>query len=163
MSQNKTPILSDAELSQIPAHLRERVTKAVTVFEMSTETVEQFKGKVVCTGLRPTPTGGTMKTCHHNDPKGEVRGWVEDWRAADKRVKELEAQLATEGWRPISEAPKDTTPVDLWVPGFKQRLVNMRRRQLSKDNVFYEAIEAGYTCVRDATHFRLVPGAPAVA
>jgi hypothetical protein len=159
----KTESLTNYELSQIPSHLRDRVSKVFAAQGTSQRLLEHFQGNVVCTGLRPTPTGGVMKTCHHNDPKGVVRGWVEDWRAENKRVKELEMQLASAGWRPIAEAPQDTTPVDLWAPKYNQRLCNMRRVQLKKDNVFYEAIESGYMCVRDATHFIIVPQPPEMA
>lgn len=163
MSQDKSEPLSDWELRQLPAHLRRKVESLVSAHETSQRLLADYHGKVICTGLRPTPTGGVMKSCYHNDPKGEIWGWVQDWRAENKRVKELEAQLASLGWRPIAEAPKDATPVDLWAPDFKGRMCNMRRVQLKMDNVFYEPIESGYTCVRDATHFMLVPQAPAMA
>jgi hypothetical protein len=61
-------------------------------------------------------------------------------------------------WRPIETAPKDGTPVDLWRG--KDRLTNMRRVDLGKGNVFYEPIEFGYSCVRTATHWMLVPAPP---
>ncbi len=61
-------------------------------------------------------------------------------------------------WRPIETAPKDSTPVDLYRSG--ERLTNMRRVALSKDNVFYEPIHSGPTCVRDASHWMPIPGPP---
>lgn len=64
------------------------------------------------------------------------------------------------GWRPIETAPKDGTPVDLWRGEWKERAVNMRRVELRHDNVFYEAIESGPTCVRDATHWMPLPAPP---
>lgn len=160
MFTTKAEPLTNSELQEIPRRLRDRVKAA---FDASRELLEHYHGKVICTGLRPGPTGGVMKSCHHRDPNGEIRAWVLDWRAENNRVKELEAQLASLGWRPIAEAPKDATPVDLWAPDFKGRMCNMRRVQLKKDNVFYEPIESGYTCVRDATHFMLVPQPPTVA
>lgn len=70
----------------------------------------------------------------------------------------------TVGWMPIETAPKDETPVDLWVPNRRDgRLVNMRRVQLGKHNVFYQAIEVGPSCVRDATHWMPIPNGPDIA
>lgn len=68
-------------------------------------------------------------------------------------------QLLLEGWLPIDQAPKDATPVDLWIPDrYISRVTNMRRVDLGKGNVFYEPNESGPSCVRDATHFRLIVG-----
>lgn len=64
-------------------------------------------------------------------------------------------------WRPIEEAPKDGAPVDLWSPEHGGRLTNYRFVWLTKDNQFFEPIEGGYTCVRDATHFMPLPAPPA--
>lgn len=61
------------------------------------------------------------------------------------------------GWRPISEAPKDRTVIDIWRPSFGgERCPDMLRVDLGNGNVFYEPLLAGLTCVRDATHFMIV-------
>jgi len=74
---------------------------------------------------------------------------------ASARIKE-----ANSGWRPIETAPKDETPIDLWRSEWDERAVNMRRVELFADNVFYEAIESGPSCVRDATHWMPLPAPP---
>lgn len=74
------------------------------------------------------------------------------------------ALRAAPEWQPIEMAPKDDTPVDLWRPVCGgERLANMRRIELSPGNVFYTAIESGYTCVRDATHWMPLPSPPLAA
>ena len=76
----------------------------------------------------------------------------EAWQAALRAAPE---------WQPIETAPKDDTPVDLWRPSCGgERLANMRRIELSPGNVFYAAIESGYNCVRDATHWMPQPSPP---
>ena len=74
---------------------------------------------------------------------------------ASARIKE-----ANSGWRPIKTAPKDATPIDLWRSQWNERAVNMRRVELSAENVFYEAVESGPSCVRDATHWMPIPTPP---
>ena len=65
------------------------------------------------------------------------------------------------GWQPISTAPKNGTPVDLWRPSYGgERIPNMRREDLGNGNVFYSPVLSGPACVRDATHWMPVPGAP---
>lgn len=69
-------------------------------------------------------------------------------------------------WKTIDSAPKDSTPIDLWIPGFGgdhwggERLSNMRRVDLGKGNVFYEPIKSGPCCVRNATHWSPLPFPP---
>ena len=64
-------------------------------------------------------------------------------------------------WQPISTAPKDGTPVDLWHPLWGgQRIPNMKREDLGNGNVFYSPVAGGPCCVRDATHWMPIPGAP---
>lgn len=61
------------------------------------------------------------------------------------------------GWRPIAEAPKDDTVVDIWRPSWGgERCPDMRRVDLGGGNVFYAPVLAGPACVRDATHFMIV-------
>ena len=74
---------------------------------------------------------------------------------ASARIRE-----ANSGWRPIETAPKDETPVDLWRSQWNERAVNMRRVELSPENVFYEAVKSGPSCVRDATHWMPLPAPP---
>lgn len=62
-----------------------------------------------------------------------------------------------DGWQDIALAPQDWTIVDLWAG---ERIVNMRRVDLGGGNVFYEPVESGPSCVRDATHFRYPPAPP---
>ena len=64
-------------------------------------------------------------------------------------------------WMPIETAPKDGTPIDIWIPSIGgQRLTNMRRVELSKNNVFYDPVESGLCAVRDATHWMPLPPPP---
>lgn len=63
-------------------------------------------------------------------------------------------------WQPIETAPKDGSVVDLWRDGV--RLTNMRRVDLGGGDTFHEAIAEGYSCVRDASHWMLVPTAPTI-
>lgn len=63
-------------------------------------------------------------------------------------------------WQPIKTAPIDKTPVDLWRDD--KRLTNMRHVDLGDGNTFHEAIAEGYSCVRDASHWMLVPTAPTI-
>lgn len=65
-------------------------------------------------------------------------------------------------WLPISTAPQDDTPVDLWRGEWQERATNMRRVDLGNGNVFYEPMPrtSGPCVVRDATHWMPIPGAP---
>ena len=63
-------------------------------------------------------------------------------------------------WRPIETAPKDSTPVDLWVPDRKERLANYVRMERSPTNVFYVPVYAGTCFVRNASHWMPIPSAP---
>lgn len=58
----------------------------------------------------------------------------------------------------MESAPRDATPVDLWRNG--ERLTNYRRVKLAPDNVFYEPVESGYSCVRDAEYWQPLPPPP---
>ena len=62
------------------------------------------------------------------------------------------------GWQPIAMAPKDSTPVDLWADG--ERHANMYRVDLGKGNVFYDPVDCGTCCVRNASHWMFPPAAP---
>lgn len=63
-------------------------------------------------------------------------------------------------WRPIETAPKDQTPVDLWVPVREERLANYVRVERSPTNVFYDPVYAGTCCVRNASHWMPIPSRP---
>ena len=78
-----------------------------------------------------------------------IEGWDELFDAAP---------AAANGWRTMESAPRDATPVDLWRHG--ERLTNYRRVKLAPDNVFYEPVESGYSCVRDAEYWRPLPEPP---
>ena len=60
-------------------------------------------------------------------------------------------------WKPIETAPYDEL-LDLWRDG--ERITNAKKVKLSEGNVFFEQVPFGYTCIRDATHWRLVPDGP---
>lgn len=61
-------------------------------------------------------------------------------------------------WKPISTAPTDNTPVDLWCQG--ERLCNYRRLEMGVGNVFWEPIDSGPSHVRDASHWMELPLSP---
>lgn len=64
-------------------------------------------------------------------------------------------------WMPIDTAPKDGTPIDIWIPRFGgMRLTNMRFVRLSRNNCFFDPVESGPCCVRDATHWMPLPEPP---
>lgn len=66
--------------------------------------------------------------------------------------------MSNNPWLPITTAPQNDTPVDLWRDG--ERLTNMRRVMRSPDNIYYEPVVSGYCCVRDATHWMPIPLPP---
>lgn len=59
--------------------------------------------------------------------------------------------METNTWHPIETVPVNSNGVDLLRNG--ERLVGMRYVDLGGGNTFFEAIRAGYCCVRDATHW----------
>ena len=63
-------------------------------------------------------------------------------------------------WLGIETAPKDGTVVDIFRGDWKERCTNMRRVYLGNENVFYEPVESGPCCVRDATHWMPIPVDP---
>lgn len=74
----------------------------------------------------------------------------------------MHALTQTGGWQPICEAPLDETPVDIWRPSWGgERCVNMKRVDMGGGNVFYDPVDDGPCCVRDATHFMRIPPSPA--
>lgn len=82
----------------------------------------------------------------------------------EENAKHNAAIRAGAGWLPIESAPKDGTPVDVWSPKYSgERHANMRRVELAPDNVFYEAVESGPSCLRGVTHWMPVPAAPGVS
>lgn len=62
-------------------------------------------------------------------------------------------------WQPIETAPKRGTAIDIWSPTYG-RLANYRRISFGRGNVFYDPVDAGVCCVRDATHWMKIPKAP---
>lgn len=70
------------------------------------------------------------------------------------------AEKGKSPWRPIETVPKDGTPVDLWSES-NGRLANYGYVLWSKDNEFFQPIDSGVCCVRDATHWMPIPGKPA--
>jgi len=63
-------------------------------------------------------------------------------------------------WLDIETAPKDGTAVDIFRGDWKERCTNMQRVDLGNGNVFYEPVESGPCCVRDATHWMPIPVDP---
>ena len=72
-------------------------------------------------------------------------GCMTPWPATRIRLEFME-------WKSIKTAPDDDTVVDIWSPT-DGRLANYRREQISPTNVFYDPVESGVCCVRDATHW----------
>lgn len=64
------------------------------------------------------------------------------------------------GWQPIETAPRNATPIDVWRGEWKERATNVRRVRLAPDNIFYESVSSGPSCIRDATHWMPIPDAP---
>ena len=83
-----------------------------------------------------------------------------DTRAAETAHAVVTSDLVGSLWRPIETAPKDSTPVDLWVPDGEERLANYVRVERSPTNVFYDPAYAGTCCVRNASHWLPIPSAP---
>jgi hypothetical protein len=84
-------------------------------------------------------------------------------RCCRDAIAEIESLRLKSLWRPIAEAPKDDTLVDLWRGEWGYRATNMRRVDLGGGNVFYAADGAGPSCVRDATHWMSIPEPPEVS
>lgn len=74
-------------------------------------------------------------------------------------AQELKDAKAATQWQPIETAPRDSEPIDIWS---KQhgRLCNYQRIKIDAENCFYDPVEDGVTCVRDATHWKPIPPAP---
>ena len=85
-------------------------------------------------------------------------GWDRVQLKAEKAIARAESQV--EGWLPIETAPKDGTPIDIWRHACNERATNVRRVELSADNVFYEGVNGGPSCVRDASHWMPIPNEP---
>lgn len=75
------------------------------------------------------------------------------WRSANEQPRSASA------WRPIAEAPKDDTTVDIWSKS-NGRLTNYFRSEHENGDWFYDPVEDGVTTVRDATHFMPLPEPP---
>ena len=61
-------------------------------------------------------------------------------------------------WMKIETAPQDQTPVDIWSAAYG-RCVNMSLAHRNGE-VFYQPVKGGPSCVRDATHWSPILGAP---
>lgn len=62
-------------------------------------------------------------------------------------------------WKPIETAPKSPRVIDIWSKRHG-RLANYRRVKWGKDNVFYDPVQGGVCCIRDATHWMPLPEPP---
>lgn len=87
-----------------------------------------------------------------DSPDDEIIGW----RYADKQEQPVKPASP---WRPIADAPKDSTPVDIWSRS-NGRLANYSRVHYGGGNYAYDPVEDGVTTVRDATHFMPLPEPP---
>jgi len=60
-------------------------------------------------------------------------------------------------WQPIETCPMDGKPMDVWSKEHG-RCVDMVRIEHNgdKSNVYWSAVEAGYTCVRTPSHWMRV-------
>jgi hypothetical protein len=62
-------------------------------------------------------------------------------------------------WKPIKTAPKNSTPIDIWSLE-EGRLTNYKRIEYSPNNIFYDSVDCGFGCIRDATHWMPIPETP---
>ena len=59
-------------------------------------------------------------------------------------------------WKPIKTVPKRIGAVfDIWSTEHG-RLVNYKRVGYGPRNIFYEPVDGGVICIRDATHWMIV-------
>ena len=58
-------------------------------------------------------------------------------------------------WMPIETCPLDEKPMDIWSTE-RGRCVDMVRIDAGHGNIWWDAVECGYNCVRDATHWMRV-------
>ena len=80
------------------------------------------------------------------------------WQAWQSRAS---IKPASSQWLPIETAPKDETPIDLWIPGERGgRFTNYARVEMWKGNVFYGPVIGGRCCIRDASHWMRLPSPP---
>lgn len=61
-------------------------------------------------------------------------------------------------WMRIGKRAKTGRTVDIWSKSLG-RCTDMKWEQLSRTNGFFSCVNAGYSCVRDATHY-LIPQPP---
>lgn len=80
-------------------------------------------------------------------------------QAKEKEARDRSAQVEDMGWRPIEEAPKDATFVDLWNSSLNARVTDClwSRGEWKK----WDETDQEYLAVEDgATHFMFVPQPP---
>ena len=61
-------------------------------------------------------------------------------------------------WQPIETAPKDGTPIDVWRREWKERACNVR--YVALHGGFFESVQSGPSCIRDATHWKPISPEP---
>lgn len=91
------------------------------------------------------------------------RLWCDDdvWEPEDYEGVESTRYVRADifDWQPISTAPKDQTIIDVWTKIWG-RIIDVRYVKTASDDEFFEALEDGPSCIKDATHWMKRPEEP---